>query len=390
MFRYLSLMVKNSLRNRRRTLLTIGSIAVSLCLLGFLFAMYKALFLAEATPAQALRLVCRHRVSLAQSLPIAYRQKIERIPGVKEVMVWQWFGGTYKDNRDPKNMFARFAAEPDRIFKVRTEFIMPEEQKLAFQHERTGCIISHAIARKLNLHLGDRMTLVGDIFPVNLDLKVVGIFDDPEDTEEMYFNRDYLRDALGPGTSRGERVGAFQIEADSPQSALRIAEEVDKMFENAPEPTKTETEQAFALSFASFLGNLKLFLMLICGAVTFTILLVSANTISMSVRERVREVGIMKTLGFTPGGILSIILGEAAFISLIGGALGCLLALMLCQGVRNSPAASYMPMLRVMGITPVVALVSLAVAVLIGVLSSVIPAWSASRTSILDSLRYTG
>ena len=133
-------MVKNSLRNRRRSVLTIGSMAVSLCLLGVLFAIYRALFLAEATPAQALRLIVRHRVSLTQSMPISYQQKIQAIPGVHQVMVWQWFGGVYKDARDPKNLFARFGAEPDRIFTVRPEYQLPEEQKLAFQHERTGAL----------------------------------------------------------------------------------------------------------------------------------------------------------------------------------------------------------------------------------------------------------
>ena len=383
-------MVKNTLRNKRRSILTIGSIAVSLCILGVLFAMYRALFLGEATPAQALRLVTRHRVSLTQSFPISHRQKIERIPGVKEVMVWQWFGGTYKDNRDTRNMFARFGAEPDRIFRVRPDFEMPEDQKLAFQRERTGCIVSQELANKLNFKIGDRITLLGDIFPVNLELKLVGIYVDPDASETLYFNREYLRDALGPNSARRDMVGAFQLQANTADDVPRVAAAVDKEFENSQYPTKTESEQAFALSFASFLGNLKVFLMAICGAVTFTILLVSANTISMSVRERVREVGIMKTLGFTPGAILGIILGESAVISLVGGAVGCALAAGLCYLVAHSPGASFMQSLKHLSVTPAVGLMSLAVAVLIGVISSVIPAWNASRTSILDSLRYSG
>ncbi|MBV8818345.1 MAG: hypothetical protein JO022_08300, partial [Acidobacteriaceae bacterium] len=150
MFRFVSLMFKNSLRNRRRSALTIGSVAVSLCLLGVLFAIYRTLFLAEATPAQALRLIVRHRVSLTQSMPIAYRQKIEQVPGVRQVMVWQWFGGVYKDARDPKNFFARFAAEPDRLFTVHPEYTIPDDQKFAFQHERTACVVSRELANKLN------------------------------------------------------------------------------------------------------------------------------------------------------------------------------------------------------------------------------------------------
>jgi len=390
MFRFLSLMWKNTLRNRRRSLLTIGSMAVSLCLLGVLFAIYHALFLSEAAPAQALRLVVRHKVSLTQSMPMAYRQKIEQVKGVKQVMMWQWFGGTYKDNRDPKNFFARFAAEPDRLFGVHPEFVIPEDQKQAFLHEKTGAVVSRALADKLNFHVGDRITIVGDIFPFNPELKIVGIFDEPENSEVLYFNQEYLRDALGTSSVRGNETGAFVIQADSADDVPAIAKAVDALFAESPAPTKTESEAQFALSFASFVGNLKLFLLLICGAVTFTILLVSANTISMSVRERVREVGILKTLGFTPGNILGIILGEAGFISLVGGAIGCLLAVVLCGAVRQSPGGAFIQALRTLTLTPSVALLCLGVALLIGVVSSLFPAWSAAKTSILDSLRYNG
>lgn len=390
MFRYLSLIIKNSLRNRRRSILTVGSIAVSLCLLGVLLAMYRALFFGEPTPAQALRLVCRHRVSLTQPIPIYYREKIQRIPGVREIMVWQWFGGVYKDNRDPKNMFARFAAEPDRLFKVRPEYQIPDDQKLAFEHERTGCVISRTLAGNVNLKLGDRVTLVGDYMPVTVELKVVGIFDDPENFAVLYFNRDYLRESLGARSAQQDMVGAFQIQAGSAGDVPRIAATIDREFENSPFPTRTESEKAFQLSFASFVGNLKVFIMAICAAIIFTILLVTGNTISMSVRERIPEVGILKTLGFSPGAILGIVLGESAIISLIGGAIGCLLAAGMCSMVSHGPSANFIGALRTLSITPLVGLACLAAALLIGVGSSFLPAWGASRTTILDSLRYAG
>lgn len=388
--RYLSLIFKNSLRNRRRSILTIGSIAVSLCILGVLIAMYQALFLGDPTPAQALRLITRHRVSLTQTFPIYYRDKIQRVPGVKDLTVWQWFGGVYKDNRDPKNMFSRFAAEPKHIFNVLTEYHLPDDQKLAFQHERTGCIISRTLANQLNFKLGDRITLVGDYLPVTLDLKVVGIYEEPDKMPELYFSYDYLKESLGASSAMRDQVGAFLIEADSADDVPRIASAIDREFENSPFPTKSESEKAFELSFASFLGNLKLFIMAICGAVTFTILLVSGNTISMSVRERIREVGILKTLGFSPGAILGIILGEAAVISLIGGLLGSFLAAGMCSMISHSPAANFMAGLSTLGISPVVGALSLGVALLIGLTSSFIPAWGASRTTILDALRYAG
>jgi putative ABC transport system permease protein len=390
MFRYLSLILKNSLRNRRRSILTIGSIAVSLCILGVLIAMYHAMFFGEPTQAQALRLVCRNRVSLTQPIPIYFRDKILRIAGVHDVMAWQWFGGVYKDSRNPDNMFPRFGAEPDHLFKVHGEYELPDDQKLAFQHERTGCIISRALADKLHFNLCDRITLAGDIFPVTLELKVVGIFKEPDNMAVLYFNREYLREALPVSSAQRDTVGAFLIQADSADEVPRVADAVDREFETTPFQTKTESEKAFQLSFMAFLGNLKLFIMAICAAVTFTILLVSGNTISMSVRERIREVGILKTLGFTPSAILGIVLGESAVISVIGGLVGCLLAAGLCSMIAHSPGGNFMPALKTLGITPLIGLISVGVALMIGLLSSFVPAWNASRTGILDALKYTG
>jgi putative ABC transport system permease protein len=168
-----------------------------------------------------------------------------------------------------------------------------------------------------------------------------------------------------------------------------VAEEIDALFENSPDPTTTESERLFLLNFVSFLGNFKLFLTAICGAVTFTILLVSGNTLSMSVRERVREVGILKTLGFTPSAILGMVLGEAAVIALAGGAIGCLLASLLC-GVIRQTAPAFIPGIKTLAVTPLIACLSLSVALLIGLVSALLPSLSASRMSILNSLRHTG
>ncbi len=390
MFRYFPFILKNTLRNRRRSILTISSIAVSLCILGVLMALYKGMFFGEPTPAQALRLIVRHRVSLTQPIPIYYREQIQRIPGVRGVMAWQWFGGVYKDRRDPNNFFPRFGAEPEFFFQVYPEFQIPDDEKQAFQRERTGAVISRNLADKMHFKLGDRITLVGDIFPVTLDLKLVGIFDEPAHAEILYFNRAYLREALSPGSPQRDTVGAFVIQALSAADVPRIADIVDRQFDSSPFPTRTESEKAFQLSFAAFVGNLKLFIMAIFGAVTFTVLLVSGNTISMSVRERIREVGILKTLGFTPGAILFIVLGESAFISVVGGALGCLLASGICGMIRKGPGGNFTAALRTLEISPGVAGLCIATALLIGLISSSLPAWSASRTSILDSLRSTG
>lgn len=385
--RYLSLAFKNSLRNRRRSILTISSVAVSLCLLGVLIAIYHALFYSEATPGQALRLVVRHKVSLAQAIPVAYEAKVRAVPGVKEVSVWNWFGGTYKDNRDQKNFFARMGVEPAPFLKIRTQMEMPEDQRKAFLTDRTGCVVSRDLAEKLNFKIGDRVTLLGDIYPVTLELKVVGIFDDPDANSTLFFNYNYLRDALPLG--RRNYISVIAALADSPEDVPRIAKAVDDMFAEASPPTRTESEQQFALSFVSFLGNIKLFLLSICAAVTFTILLVSGNTMAMSVRERIKEVGVLKTLGFSNEAILSLIIGEAVSISLIGGILGLILASILTVGVGKAGQA-FVAQLHGLSMTPLTASIALGVALFIGFVSSFVPAWNASRTNILDSLRYSG
>jgi putative ABC transport system permease protein len=387
MFRYLPLAMKNSIRNRRRSLLTIGSMAVSLCLLGVLFAMYAGLFMHDVTPGSALRMVVRHKVSLAQTMPYAYEARIRQVPGVREISSWNWFQGVYKDQRDPKNFFARFAVEPRAFLTIRTQMDMPEDQRKAFVNERTACVISKDLAERLGIKLGDKITIIGDIYPVTLELNVRGIFDDPDALNTLFFNREYLRDMLTPG--RRDQEGTFAVLVASPNDVTRVSNAVDAMFDNSPQPTKTESEQQFALTFVSFVGNIKMFLFSICAAVTFTILLVSGNTMAMSVRERIKEVGVLKTLGYTSEGILSIVLEEAAVISLIGGVVGVGLAELLTLSVRKT-FGLYQPQLADMSISLPVGLICLALALVIGLVSSFVPAWNAARTNILDSLRYTG
>ena len=387
MFRYFSLAFKYTFRNKRRSILTISSIAVSLCLFGVLIAMYHALFLSQPTPGQALRLVTRHKVSLTLTIPVADEAKVRQIPGVKEISVWNWFGGTYKNNREAKNFFARLGVEPKAFLTIRTDMKMPPEQQKAFIADRTGCIISQDLADNLNLKLGDRVILKGDIYPYDLDLKVVGVFSDPDATQSLFFDWEYLRDLLPVG--RRSNISTMAILVDSVEDSPKVAKAVDDMFADSAFPTKTESEGQFALSFVEFLGNIKLFLLIVCAAVTFTILLVSGNTMAMSVRERIKEVGVLKTLGFNNDAILGIIVGEAVCIAVIGGCIGLLFASALTVVVGKA-AGSFIPQLHDLSITPFSAAVALGLAFFVGVVSSFIPAWNAAKTNILDSLRYAG
>jgi putative ABC transport system permease protein len=384
MFQHLPLIWKNSVRNKRRSVLTIASVAASLCLLGFLGAMYEAMFLAPSAPEQALRLITRNRVSLANPLPVAYRQRIAQVEGVTDVMILQWYGGTYQD---PANFFGRMGVEADKLRKVYPEYRIPDDQFDAFMADRTGCVVGRKTANRFGFKIGDRIPLIGDIFPVNLTFTVRAIYDADRDNENLFFHYEYLNQSMRTSGFGGrmDNVGTFVLRMARPDDATRIAKTVDEMFRNAPRQTKTETERAFELSFLAFLGNVKMFLAVICSAITFTILLVTGNTMAMSVRERTREVGILKTIGFTPSKVLVLLVGEALVISLLGGILGLLLARGLVTVVRNAPSTAF-DASRI-GLHAPVITICLLVSGVIGLVSSFVPAWNAARRNIIDSLR---
>jgi putative ABC transport system permease protein len=383
--RYLPLIVKNCWRNRRRTLLTIASIGISMCLLGVMISMYHAFYLSNPTPDQALRLITRNRISLTTVIPVSYQSRILQAPGVREVMIYNWYGGTYKDNRDPKNQFARFAVEPEKLFKIFGEYKIPEDQKRDFERDRAGCVIGRDLVNTFGFKLGDRIHVTGDIYPGALEFTVRGIFDGPGATTLLFFNKEYLDQSL-PEVRRGQ-ISTFEILIDKPENSGRVAQAIDDMFHNATAQTKTESEQAFFVGFLSLLGNVKMFLAAISAAVMFTVLLVSANTMAMSVRERVREVGVLKTLGFTPGGVLTLILGEACAISVAGGVVGFAISALLMRGIEKSPFGGFLPPLPV--IEPGVLAACLIAAAAIGVISSLAPAIGASRIPIVQALRST-
>lgn len=387
------LIVRNTMRNRRRSALTVASLAVSLCLLGVLLALSRALFFGgESTSGEALRLVVHHKIALTQDLPVSDEAKIEQIPGIHSVTSLRWFGGTYKDSRDPKNRFGQFAIEPQRLFDVYPELKIPDDQRRSFIRDKTACVASRELADRLGWKVGDRITLVGTLTPATLELRLAGIFDGPSGNVVLYFNREYLRDSLPASDIRRDMVQQYYVAADNEESVAGIARQIDATFADSPYPTKSEPEQAFMLSFVSFLGNLKLFLTAICGAVTFTILLVSGNMLSMSVRDRTREIGILKTLGFAPIEILGMIAGEATAIALVGGLLGCVFAAGLCGAVGSAmrSAPGFASVIRGLSVTPAVALLTLSIAALVGLASSAVPGWNAARASILDALGYNG
>jgi putative ABC transport system permease protein len=382
MLRFLPLILKSSMRSRRRSLLTIASAAVSLCLLGMLLALYNTLFLADAPAEQAVLMVTRNRISPAIKLPLEYENHIRRVPGVREVLPLQYFGGTYKD---PKNIFGRYAVDRRRLFAMHPDHKISRDQQLAFEREKTGAVAAKGLADRFGWKIGDRITLKGDFFPVTVDLQLVGTFENPQDNNVLLFGIDYLFD-LVPRRLK-DRVFAFEVQADSPGSIPRLSHQIDELFRNSPARTRTEAEHAYQLTFLSMLGNVKGFLAGIGLALTFTLLLVTANTMAMAARERVREVGVLKTLGFSTVDILAMILGESAVLALIGGILGCVLAEVFLSFVSRLPVV-IVP-LSGLNLNGILVAVLLLAGVAIALASALLPAWSAARTPILEALRFS-
>jgi putative ABC transport system permease protein len=347
-----------------------------------MFSLYRSFFLRPADESQARRLVTVHRVSIMNTLPIFYRERIRSVEGVEEVTVMQWFGGTYKDPRDVRNMFARFAVDPERLLRIYPEYELSEEEKTAFLGDPRACIVGRPLAERLGLRTGDHVQIQGDIYPVNLDLIVRGIYDCRRDNENLFFHNRYLEESA-PLYKNFAMFFALSVRPG--YEPAEVAARIDATFLNSQAETRTDTERAFEMSFLSYLGNVKMFIAAVGGALTFAVLLVMANTMAMSARERVRETGVLRTLGFTQGAVFRGMVAEAVLLALGGGALGLLLAEGVCAVLRGLP--SVFVDLKTVVVTPGVVLACLAVALLLGAASSAGPAWLATRLPITTSLR---
>ncbi len=315
------LILKNILRNKRRTLLTISSLVISLFLMITLATILTELT-SSSDKSNPLRLVTRHAVSLGFTLPVSQRQRIATVPGVKNVMTFSWFGGIYKD---PKNFFANFAVDADRLRGILTELDMSDAEWQAF---------------------------LSDLLPA------------------------WAKD----------QVSTFSIIANSPDDVPRIAQTVDSMFLNTDAPTKTESERDFAISFQTMYGGVKQFMYGIIAAITFSLLLVMGNTMAMSVRERTKEVGMLKALGFQRGTIARLFVSEALLVAIVGGAIGITGTMLL---FKSFDVSVYIPNLQSFAPTPTTLIGALVVSLLVGVASVAYSAYRVSGMTIAEALRST-
>jgi len=406
--RYLPFILKHLRRNWIRTASTV--LAIALCI--FLFGtLQSVLFEIDAVldSTSANRLVTRHAVSLVFNLPQAYKPRIESIPGVKRVTINSFFGGTLPAKKEEQSeegsssttdfssFFPNLAVEPEPFFAMYPEFELPEDQLRAFLADLRGCVIGRKLADRFGWKLGDSFFLESFIPPYRkpdgpFEFVVRGIFDtDPArypgtDTNLMVFNYKYLYEATG----RNLGAGSYYVEIEDPDRAGEISQAIDARFENSDAQTRTETEKAFAASFVNMAGNLALLLNGIGIAVTFTILLVTANTMGMAVRERRTEIAVLKTLGFTSARVMGLVVSESLLLGFLGGAIGMGGSHLLLFALTHAPIVSGILGgigLSELNLRPVVALLGFCVALFLGLAAGFVPALGAYRARITDMLR---
>jgi len=376
--RFLPLIAANLLRKKVRTALTVGSFAVALFLFGIL-AVVRGAFRQGIDVAGADRLVVVNKVSIIQPLPIAYREQILRIPDVKDVAFAMWFGGVYQDE---KNFIPQFAIDLDSQRRVFPEFVIPDDQWKAFAADREGAIAGSDTAKRFGWKVGDRIPIMGTIFPGVWEFNLRGIYTGrrpDDDRTQLWFHYDYLDEKRHWGKGM---VGWYTVKIDDPDHAARVARAIDERFANSPYETKTDTEKAFAASFVKQAGNIELLILAIGGVVFFTLLLVTGNTMAIAVRERIGEMAVLKALGFGDRFLVLLVVGEALAISLLGGVVG--LAACKLFTLRGDPTHGMLPFFY---LPPAAMASGLGLAAAVGAAAGILPAVSAMRLRVVDALR---
>jgi len=378
MTRFLPLLLANVTRKKARLALTVGSYAVALFLFGVLAAVQTA-FNQGLEVAGADRLIVRNKVSLIMPLPYAYRDRILLVPGVRKVTYATWFGGIYQDER---NFFANFAIDSDHYLEVYPEFRVEPSQWTDFLRDRQACAVGRKLAERFGWKLGDRIPLKGTIWTGVWEFNLRAIYEGsrPEDdTQQFWFRYDYLeeRRPFGKGT-----VGWYVVQVGDPDRAAAAAAAINDRFANSSYETAAETEKAFAAGFVRQMGNIQALILSIGSVVFFTLLLVTGNVMAIAVRERMGEIGVLKTLGYSDGAVLALILSESCLYALLGGGAGVLGAKAFTLG--GDPTQG---LLVAFYFSPQKMALGLSFALLVGLLAGLLPALAAMRLKIVDALR---
>jgi len=386
--KFFYLVWSNLKRKKLRASLTLLSILVAFVLFSLLSALKLALG-GGVTIADANRLVVRHRVSFIQPLPHSYQARIARIPGVSAVSHQSWFGGIYQD---PKNQFGTFPVDPELFLAMNPEISLPASEKEAWLKTRTGAVVGRTLADRFKWKVGDRVPLKSPIWPSKSggawEFDIVGIYDAGKktaDTSGFFFRYDYFDEARSYGTGL---VGWYQVRIDDPKQATEVAGAIDAEFANSPAETKAETEGAMFKGFAQQIGDIATIVTAILGAVFFTILLVTGNTMAQSVRERTQELGLLKAVGFSNELVLGVVLGESLAITLLGGILGLLLGWLMVTGLGQAGfIRQFFPIFFVPTRDLIIGGV---LTIALGFVAGILPAIQAMHLRLADALRREG
>src|SRR5215813_1437331 len=379
-----TLVRKNLFRRKLRAILMIVSILIAFLIFGVLAGVYAS-FTAGEDRAAADRLVVVNKVNFTQPLPIAYYNRVRSVAGIRQVTHANWFGGYYQD---PKNFLVVMAVEPETYTDIFSrDFDFTPEARQAFIRTRTGAMVGEAMVRKWGWKVGDRVPIASNIFSQRngshtWDLDIVGIFTGKtpqNDTNLMFFQYNYFDETRSFGK---DTIGWLVLQTANSADNDPIAKTIDAMFVNSSSKTATTTEKAFNKAFAAQFGNIALIVILVVGAAFVTILMIVGNTMALTIRERTREIGVLKTLGFSGGRVLSLVLGESVLLALLGGLPGLALAALATMALRNS-LANVAPSFAV---TPGIALIGLALMVALGLVTGIIPAVNAMRLKIAAAL----
>lgn len=378
--KYLGLVRAGLLRKPVRSFLTMASVVVAFLLFGLLQSVVVS-FKSGVVLAGADRLVVAPKYSIIDDIPVSYKARIAQVPGVLHVTHLSWFGGIYKE---PRFFFPRWPVDTDEFFEVFSEIDLPEEGKAAFKSLRTAAIVGSDTAETYGVKVGDKIPLVADIWPnkdnATWEFDVVGIYggDDSLSKNQMFMNYEFFDEyrAFGQGG-----VGQFMIRIDDPERSSEIAGQIDAMFANSSDETKTQTEKAYNQMFANQAGDIALIMTGILGAVFFTILLLTGNTMAQAIRERIPELAILKTLGFGNRLVLGIVLAESVLMAVAGSLLGLAIAAVVIPGLPPST-----PFLGDTTLPGIVVAQGIGVAALLGVVVGLAPAVRAMRLSIVDAL----
>jgi putative ABC transport system permease protein len=376
--KYRHLILANLLRKKIRTCLTAGSFAAALFLFGIL-AVVRGAFHQGLEVAGADRLVVVNTVSIIQPLPLSYRDRLLRMPGVTQVTFANWFGGVYQDER---NFFPQFAIDRETYRQMFPEFVIPDDQWQAFLADREGCIVGEGLAERCNWKLGDRVPIQGTIFPGTWEFNIRGIYRGKraqDDATQFWLRWDYL-DERTP--FRKGFVGWYMVRIANPDDAVRVVKAIDQEFVNSPWETKTDTEKAFAASWLKQMGNIEFLISSIGGVVFFTLLLVTGNTMAIAVRERVRELAVLKAVGFSDRFILFLVMAETMVVAAVGGGIGLAVAKLFT--LRGDPTRGLLPFFY---LPPDTIVLGFALALAVGLMAGSLPALSAMRLRVADALR---